>query len=221
VALALGIVFVGATVVVLGILADKAGATSAAGGVVTSQTPSKGTGTYTNPIPGAQSGRIDQGVDYTLSSSGFLAPGKSKVLIANQSDRGWDGGGYLALQLLTGPLAGAVYYVAEGVRPIVHVGQIVDAGQQLVTRSYNPYNGILGNIEAGWATPGNPGQPLSQSQGAYSGDQSQTGLTAGYSFSRFVSSLGGVAGEFQGAGAAIENTITGLFRGGKPNWVPF
>ena len=83
-------------------------------------------------------------------------------------------------------------------------------------------NGVVGNIEAGWANPSSPAQPLAQSLGGYSGDQSQQGLTAGYSFSQFVSSLGGAAGVFQGAGANLAAKIRSLFSGGSiPAGVPF
>ena len=196
--------------------ANAAGSTSA--GATGGSLPA---GTYTNPVPGASTGRIDQGVDYTLSSSGFLAPGKSQILIANANDSGWGGGGYIAAKLLDGPLAGDVYYVAEGVKPVVKAGDIVQAGQQLVTRVTNPFNGTLGNIEAGWANPNNPGQPIAQTLSGYSGDQSSQALTAGYAFSNFVTALGGIAGQFQGAGASLAGSIENLFKGGTPAGVPY
>ena len=179
-------------------------------------------GQYVNPVPGAVTGRIDQGVDYTLGKAGFLAPGRSKILISDQSNSGWGGGGYVAGQLLDGPLAGQVWYAAEGAAPTVTVGQVVQAGQNVARKAMNPYNGIIGNIEGGWADPHSPGRPLAQTLRGYAGDQSAAGLTAGYSFSQFVTALGGVAGEFQGAGTQLEHTIAGEFAGGNhPTGVPF
>lgn len=178
-------------------------------------------GAYTNPVPGAATGRVDQGVDYTLSSSGFLAPGRSKILVADASNSGWGGGGYIAAQLLDGPLAGSVYYIAEGVKPVVTAGETVAAGTQLVDRIPNPFNGVLGNIESGWANPASPGQPLAQSLTGYSGDQSTQALTAGYSFSKFVQALGGVGGDFQGAGQTLANTIEHAFATSSVAGVPY
>lgn len=176
-------------------------------------------GTYTNPLPGATTGRIDQGVDYTGRQ--FLAPGKAKILVSNQSDAGWAGGGYLAYQLLDGPLAGAVGYFAEGIAPRVNVGDVVQGGTVLGIPVRNPYNGTVGNIEAGWADPNSPGRPLAQSLSGYAGDQSTAGLTAGYSFSKFIQALGGVGGVFQGAGQALAHAIEGEFAGSTPAGVPF
>lgn len=176
-------------------------------------------GTYTNPVPGARTGRIDQGVDYTGSS--FVAPGKSKILAADASNPGWKGGGWIAAQLLDGPLAGTVYYIAEGVKPLVAKGQTVAAGTPLGSPATNPYNGIIGNIEAGWANVTGTA-PLAQSLSGYSGDQSTQALTAGYSFSTFVHSLGGVSGVFQGAGHALAGAIEQAFSSGaEAGVVPF
>jgi hypothetical protein len=188
-------------------LATATGATATGGGTTTGGV-AVAPGTYTNPVPGASTGRIDQGVDYTLSASGFRAPGRSQIIAADQHNSGWAGGGYIAAKLLDGPLAGSVYYVAEGVAPAAGIaaGKIVDAGTQLVTRATNPYNGSLGNIEAGWANSQGTA-PLAQSFSGYGGDQSTQALTAGYSFSKFVHALGGVAGVFQGAGSALASRI--------------
>lgn len=178
-------------------------------------------GSYVNPVPGASTGRIDQGVDYTLSSQGFLAPGRSKILVATSGDPGWGGGGYIAGQLLDGPLAGQIWYAAEGILPAIAPGSVVNAGQLVGEPVHSPYNGILGNIEAGWTNPSNPRQTLAQSLSGYGGDQSSQALTAGYSFSQFVSALGGVAGEFQGAGVSLEHSIEHEFAGAIPAGVPF
>lgn len=197
-----------------------AGSSTASGSSSANSASTLPAGTYTNPFPGAQGSRIDQGVD--LTGKQFLAPGKSQILVADQANPGWAGGGYIAAKLLDGPLAGTVYYIAEGVAPLVQVGQTVSAGQPLGRPVSNPYNGIIGNIEAGWASLTNPGQPLAQTLSGYSGDQSTAGLTAGYSFSNFWKALGGVGGIFQGAGQALSHAIQQEFSGGQtPAGVPF
>jgi biotin carboxyl carrier protein len=206
------------------VITGKATSHPLAAGEFGSSTPAGGNvpaGSYTNPVPGASTGRIDQGVDYTLGNQGFVAPGRSKILIADQANSGWAGGGYIAAQLLDGPLAGDVYYIAEGISPLVKVGDTVAAGTQLGRGVSNPYNLIVGNIEAGWANPTSPSTPLAQSLAGYSGDQSAAGLTAGYSFSSFVGALGGIAGVFQGAGAKLADAIQAEFAGGQhPAGVP-
>jgi hypothetical protein len=228
--LAFGEILVGAIILDAGIKGDSianvvkgqatihplpgAGGSSSGGGGATGSTSG-----YVNPLPGAHTGRIDQGVDYTGSQ--FVAPGRSKVLIADAHNAGWKGGGYIAAQLLDGPLAGTVYYFAEGISPLVKAGETIAAGAPLGTAVANPYNGTVGNIEAGWADPTSPGRPLAQSLSGYSGDQSTQGLTAGYSFSRFVSALGGVAGVFQGAGTALAGAIEHEFTAGAAPGVPF
>ena len=198
---------------------SSSGSTTGTGGASTGTLPA---GSYTNPVPGATTGRIDQGVDYTLGSGGFVAPGRSQILVADTSNSGWKGGGYIAAKLLDGPLAGAVYYIAEGIKPLVSAGQTVAAGTQLGSGVANPYNNVVGNVEAGWANPSSPTVPLAQSLTGYSGDQSRPGLTAGYSFSSFVHALGGVPGVFQGAGQALAGAIQQAFSSGaEAGLVPF
>lgn len=224
--LAFGEILVGAIILDAGVKGDsianvvqgKATQHGLPGGSTTATGPGTATpggpvpaGHYVNPFPGAQTGRIDQGVDYTAKQ--FLSPGRAKVLVANQTDAGWGGGGYLALELLDGPLKGSIVYMAEGIAPLVQVGETVAAGQAVAKPVTNPYNGTVGNIEAGWANPHSPGQPLAQTFTGYGGDQSTQALTAGYSFSQFVHALGGVAGVFQGAGQSLAATIRHDFSG--------
>jgi hypothetical protein len=172
---------------------------------------------YVNPVPGASTGRIDQGVDYTLGPQGFLAPGNSKIVYVG-SGGGW-GKEYVAAQLLDGPLAGAVWYIAEA--PAVAAGIIkgatVKAGQQITP----PGSSTGGAIEAGWANPANPGQTLAQSMSGYGGDQSTQALTAGYSFSKFIHALNGPVGTFEGAGGALASAIEHAFAGGTPPGAPY
>ena len=183
--------------------AAAAGSTSSAAGA--SSGVSVGPGQYVNPVPGATASRVDQGVDYT--GSNFLALGTSKIVAADPSNSGWAGGGYIAGQLLNGPYAGKVWYMAEGLVPHVSVGDIVSAGQQIAGATANPYNGVVGNIEAGWANPASPEVPLAKSTGGYiEGDST----AAGVSFNRLIQSLGGPLGHTVG-------TLLGdLHHGGLP-----
>lgn len=160
-ALAFGALVAGAVVLDYGVKSAK-GAFSGGGspglGGVTPGKPSKGFPAAVDPLPGAIGSRLDQGIDAT--GKRFLAPWSGKVVYASASDPGWAGGGYVAVQSEAD--ASKVYYLAEGIVPIVHVGQHVTAGEDIAHPAVNPYNGIVGNIEAGLANPSNPGQPLAQ-----------------------------------------------------------
>lgn len=111
-----------------------------------------------NPLPGAQGGRLDQGIDGTGSK--FLTPWTGTVVYSNAHDSGWAGGGYVAVQSADDP--SLVWYIAEGIAPLVKQGQHVVAGQNIATPIASPYNGIVGNFEGGLANPNNPRQPLAQ-----------------------------------------------------------
>lgn len=135
--------------------AAPSGLPGAAAGVSTVQT---NLGPTTNPVPGASGGRLDQGFDGTASR--FLAPFNGTVVYSSSNDSGWAGGGYVAIASAVDP--SKVFYAAEGLLPVVSVGDHVTAGQPIATPETNPYNGILGNYEIGWANPSSPGQPLAQ-----------------------------------------------------------
>jgi hypothetical protein len=111
-----------------------------------------------NPLPGATISRLDQGIDGTGTT--FLSPWAGKVEYATAHDSGWDGGGYIAIRSSEDPHK--VFYLAEGITPVVHRGDNVDAGQNIAMPVSNPYNGIVGNIEAGLANPHNVRQPLAK-----------------------------------------------------------
>lgn len=121
-------------------------------------TGAAGGGGVVNPFPGASGSRLDQGFDLTTRS--ILAPFAGTVVAADQTSSGWNGGGYLAIRSATNP--NQVIYMAEGLSPTVQVGQQVSAGQSVGVPVLNPYNGVVGNIEAGWANPAQPLQPLAQ-----------------------------------------------------------
>jgi len=126
--------------------AGAAGATSAAA-------VSTNTAGQVNPVPGATGSRLDAGFDVT--SKTFVAPYSGTVVTATASDPGWKGGGYVAI--VSADLKRVTYF-AEGLLPIVGAGQKVAAGEVIATPVANPYNGIVGNIELGPASPN--GQPL-------------------------------------------------------------
>jgi hypothetical protein len=200
--------------------AGAGGAGSGAAGAGTS-TGAIAPGSYINPVPGATTGRIDQGVDYALGPQGFVAPGRSQIVYVGSGTglSGW-GNEYVAGKLLDGPLTGKIWYIAEAASTSAGIAKdaIVQAGQQIVPKG----SSTGGAIEAGWANPGNPGNPLAQSLAGYAGDQSRPALTAGYSFSSFVHALGGTPGVFQGAGQALAGAIEQAFSSGAlAGVVPF
>jgi hypothetical protein len=196
-------------------LSTASGDKSTSGGKSASSDPSlEG---YTNPVPGASTGRIDQGVDYTLGPQGFLAPGNSKIVYMGAGG-GW-GQEYIAGRLLDGPMKDMVWYIAEapGAAAGIVTGAIVKAGQQITP----PGSSTGGAVEAGWANPDNPGQTLAQSMAGWANDQDVHSLTAGYSFSKFIHALNGPVGTFEGAGGALASSIEHAFSSGHPAGVPY
>jgi hypothetical protein len=101
---------------------------------------------YVNPFAHAQvtPSRIDQGVDY--SGTGPIdAIGPGRVVLVSTDDTGWgNGDGWVAYQLTAGSYAGDYIYVAEGITPTVHHGELVSAGLQI-----GEFNGH--SIEIGFA----------------------------------------------------------------------
>lgn len=195
---------------------SSTGTSSSAASGVNSLAP----GTYTNPVPGATTGRLDQGVDYALGPAGFVAPGNSQIVyVASGSGlQGW-GNEYVAGQLLDGPLKGAIWYIAEAgsVASGIVKGATVSAGQQITPQG----SSTGGAIEAGWADPSNPGNPLARSLTGYSGDQSLGALTAGYSFSNFVHALGGPFGHFSNVAASLMSAVESEFSTKTVTGVPY
>lgn len=148
-----------------------------------SSPPPSSTG-YVNPLAHASvtPERIDNGVDYAGTGS-LTALGAGRVTYVGTSGTGWPGA-FVEYQLTNGPDAGRFVYYAEGVRPAVSVGQVVQAGQ---TVAYL-IPGWSSGIEIGWGS-GVGTQPLAQKLGETSFPTAE-----GESFSALIASLGGPPG---------------------------
>ena len=148
-----------------------------------SSPPPSSTG-YVNPLAHASvtPERIDAGVDYAGTGS-LTALGAGRVTFVGTSGTGWPGA-FVEYQLTNGPDAGRYVYYAEGVRPAVSVGQVVQAGQ---TVAYL-IPGWSSGIEIGWGS-GVGSQPLAQKLGENSFPTAE-----GESFSALIASLGGPPG---------------------------
>lgn len=154
-----------------------------------------GDGAYVDPfahVQGLTPERIDMGVDYG-GKGPVVALGSGTVF--NTEGPGWPGGAYIGITLDSGPFAGLSYFLAENVHPTVHVGDHVQAGQQIATM----YRGSAG-IETGWAS-GKGDQPLAAALGQQNkhGDPGGWSSAAGVSFDRLLVSTGTPSGIPQGA----------------------
>ena len=178
---------------VIGIALCTIGLTVSAGDAKDAMRMSRFPGGH-DPVPNWAPSRVDQGVDGTLSAEGFRAPFEVKVLHAIAHASGWDNGGYVVVQILQGPFQGQMLYVAEGVRAVVSAGQVVKAGDRLCDRAIDPYNGVFGSVETGFADPNAPLRPLAQALRGYAGDQSVAAITAGGAMNQLIRELGGAGG---------------------------
>ena len=104
-------------------------------------------------------------------------------MLATTTDTGWgNGDGYVSYQLTAGSYAGDYVYVAEGITPTVHPGQLVAAGQPIGT-----FNGH--SIEIGFAL----GQgDLALAHSVYQPDGADT--AAGRAMNQLLTSLGAPPG---------------------------
>jgi len=139
---------------------------------------------YVNPFAHAQvnASRIDQGVDYG-GSGPIDALGPGKVVMVSSTDTGWgNGDGWVSYQLTAGKYAGDYVYVAEGITPTVHVGDVVAAGQQIGT-----FNGH--SIEIGFAADGQTDAALAHTVYAEGAD-----TAAGRAMNDLLTSLGAPSG---------------------------
>jgi murein DD-endopeptidase MepM/ murein hydrolase activator NlpD len=93
-------------------------------------------GGYVNPFPDSVEGRIDMGVDFT-GNGPILAIGTARILQIGAP--GWPNGGAgpagqgVLYRLLSGPEAGSIIFVYEGVTPTVKPGDLVLPGEQIAT----------------------------------------------------------------------------------------
>jgi hypothetical protein len=77
-------------------------------------------------------GRTDEGVDPTVTEGGhLLAIGNAKIVAVNNVVFYAPAPAYMVYQLLDGPRAGQYIYYSEYIKPIVHTGQMVKAGQTI------------------------------------------------------------------------------------------
>lgn len=145
-------------------------------------------GGYVNPLAHASltPERIDQGVDYAGSGT-LTALGAGRVTYVATSGTGWPGA-FIEYRLTSGSYAGRYVYYAEGVSPLVRVGQTLQAGQSVARL----ITGWSSGIEIGWGS-GLGTQPLAQAEG-----QSGGATPAGRSFSALIASLGGPPGIVEG-----------------------
>jgi hypothetical protein len=139
---------------------------------------------YVNPFAHAQvtASRIDQGVDY--GGTGEIdALGPGRVVMVSTTDTGWgNGNGYVSYQLTGGSYTGDYIYVAEGITPTVHAGELLAAGQAI-----GRFNGR--SIEIGFAL----GQgDIALANSVYHPDGADT--AAGRAMNQLLTSLGAPAG---------------------------
>ncbi|MHB8659794.1 MAG: hypothetical protein ACYC91_17965 [Solirubrobacteraceae bacterium] len=140
--------------------------------------------TYVNPLRYVTTwGRTDQGVDASMPvGAPILAPGKIKIVVILP---GWFAGQPLvAFELLDGPYAGKIQFVAEQITAIPPIGTILPQGQPIAR-----YAASGTNIEYGWATV--TGLTLARATTGYTEGQV---TPAGRSIRAWLNSLGANAG---------------------------
>jgi hypothetical protein len=138
-----------------------------------------------NPLRHFTLGRTDMGVDANARpGTPILAPNTSKVvgIIPNW----YSGQPYVEMQILDGPNAGKLWYVAEQITNIPHKGQTIPKGQAV---AYYAPSGT--GIEIGWAEPKATSslQTLAQATGQ-TGSATHADSPAGKSFMNYLRSLG-------------------------------
>jgi hypothetical protein len=139
---------------------------------------------YINPLRYvAVWGRTDQGVDASMPvGAPILAPCKIKIVVILP---GWFAGQPLvAFELLEGPDAGKIQFVAEQITGIPPVGTILQQGQAIAR-----YAASGTNIEYGWATV--TGLTLARATTGYTEGQV---TPAGQAMRAWLNSLGANAG---------------------------
>lgn len=155
---------------------------------------------YVNPVPGGTVGRTDQGVDISAP------PGTPVYAIAKEKLVGIIRNWYQGQSFYYFKEAGSnVYnYVAEQFTSRLHVGQTVQAGQQIGSVAPSGTG-----LELGWATAS--GQTLARATTGYTEGEA---TAAGESYRRQVISRKGSVGQ---AGGTTDIAQLWIDAGGPPN----
>jgi len=136
--------------------------------------------------------RIDMGVDY--AGSGTIYP-IGDGTVTNLYNAGWPGGAFVCYQLTAGPAKGLYVYVAENVKPLVHIGQHVLPTTPLATLvDASP------NLETGWAAAPGTGNSLADTMTTSTGQPVFNGsnsTAAGINFNELLVALGAPTGIYQ------------------------
>jgi hypothetical protein len=152
---------------------------------------------YKNPIrdfKGLQAGRIDQGVDYSVTTESPIYALGNGVITIYRPTSGWPGGNngqapgaYIAYRLTNGPAKGHYVYFAENItlNPNLKVGDSVDKNTKIATQ----HEGFA-NCETGWASEASNGYSP-QAYGCYT---EGTLTDAGHNFDHLMQILGAPAG---------------------------
>ncbi len=144
-------------------------------------------GGYLNPlrgITGLAAERIDEGVDF--AGTGPIYPvGDAVVTGASSVNYGWPGGGWITYQLVNGPDAGLVVYVAEDVTPTVKAGQHVTT-TTVIGNMWSGYDGI----ETGWAQTTSLAPESEASQAGGIGGYGPFPTRIGINFDQLLQALG-------------------------------
>lgn len=155
-----------------------AGGPAAVSPASTAPTPSG----YFNPFAKARNlrpGRIDAGVDYTMTPGDeIVCIGDSRVIGINQN--WYESQPLLCMQFTAGPNNGEYWYIAEYIGNLPSIGSLIRGGDRLCTFGGAGSTGQQ-SIEIGWASP------TSHIQVQTGGDSERT---AGDNFARFLRSLG-------------------------------
>ena len=167
-------------------------------------------GGYQDPlraVSGLTPERVDQGVDYA-GSGPIYAVGDGVVL--NTTNAGWPGGAFITYQLVDGPAAGDIVYVAENVVPRVTIGQEVNS-DTVVGTLVDAYP----NLETGWADPPGGGESMARAMGQWSttADVQSLPTAFGENFSQLLTMLGAPPGLTMGP-------VQGTLPPGWPTWLP-
>lgn len=149
---------------------------------------------YVNPLKkatGISLQRTDQGVDFFADTgSPILAMGRAKIT-RSATDSGWPGGGCVQYVLTDGDHAGEEIYVAEFIKPVVSVGQLVQPGQKVAYFTRSAADGV--GIETGYIRKGTD-TPCST-------DTSGAPTDGGLAFARFLRRLGQMTLQDPGPGS--------------------